>query len=348
MIEMTTGNLLDADVEALVNTVNTVGVMGKGIALQFKRKFPENFRVYAAACKRGEVEPGRMLVVEIAREGNPHFIINFPTKRHWRSPSRLEDVRDGLEALVGEIRERGIRSVAIPPLGCGSGGLDWADVEPLVRNALAKVPGVRALVFAPTTGRAELAAPSQPARLTRGRAVLIKLIEAYGVPGYRLGKLEIQKLCYFLQVAGEPLNLAYSKGKYGPFARNVDHALVDMDGTFVRGVGDRTGRAEIELLAGAARQAEELLGTDEEAFKRLERVRHLIRGFESPYGLELLASVHWVAVVESARTIEAATESVQTWSARKRARYQPEHIAKVWRRLETEGWLHDDPSRAAA
>jgi len=348
MIEAATGNLLDADVEALVNTVNTVGVMGKGIALQFKRRFPANFLAYTAAAKRGEVKPGRMLVVETGLTGNPRYIVNFPTKRHWRTPSRLDDIQEGLAALVHELRERGIRSVAIPPLGCGNGGLDWADVEPLIREALARVPEVRALVFAPTREPAEIAAPAQPARLTRGRALLIKLVQAYGVPGYRLGKVEIQKLCYFLQIAGEPLQLPYSKGKYGPYARNLDHVLVDMEGTFIRGVGDLTGQAAIELCAGAADKADALLDSDDEALRRLARVRRLIRGFESPYGLELLATVHWVVVREGARTLDAATQSVQSWSARKKARYQPEHIAKVWRRLEAEGWLHEDPSRAAA
>jgi O-acetyl-ADP-ribose deacetylase (regulator of RNase III) len=146
------GDLLSADVEALVNTVNTVGVMGKGLALQFKRRFPANFAIYAAACQRGEVEVGRMLIVETARTTTPRFIINFPTKKHWRDPSRLEYVRAGLVALVCEIRERGIRSIAIPPLGCGNGGLTWAAVRPLIDQALEKLTGVRALVFAPDAG----------------------------------------------------------------------------------------------------------------------------------------------------------------------------------------------------
>jgi O-acetyl-ADP-ribose deacetylase (regulator of RNase III) len=323
-------------------------VLGKGIALQFKRRFPETFRAYAAACERGEIKPGRMFVVDTGQAVNPRYIVNFPTKRHWRAPSRLEDIRDGLAALVRELRERGIRSVAIPPLGCGNGGLEWADVEPMIREALADVPEVRAVVFAPTREATELSAPPQPARLTRGRALLIKLLQAYGVPGYRLGRLEVQKLCYFLQAAGEPMKLLYSKGRYGPHARNLDHALVDMEGTFVRGVGDRTRRAEIELLPGAVEKADGLLGSDAEALRRLGRVRQLIRGFESPYGMELLATAHWVAVNEGAKTKEAATMAVQSWSARKRARYQPAHIAKAWRRLQSEDWFEDDASRAVA
>jgi O-acetyl-ADP-ribose deacetylase (regulator of RNase III) len=160
MIESGSGDLLDADVEALVNTVNTVGVMGKGLALQFKRRFPANFATYAAACRRGEVEIGRMLVVETEEPTGPRYIINFPTKKHWRDPSRLEYVTAGLSALVDEVRARGIRSIAVPPLGCGNGGLAWSDVEPLIERAVAGLPEVRVMVFPPSDIRPELARPA--------------------------------------------------------------------------------------------------------------------------------------------------------------------------------------------
>lgn len=149
MIELVHGNLLEADVEALVNTVNTEGVMGKGVALQFKKAFPEMFEAYREACRRGEIEPGRMHVYERRDMLGPRYIINFPTKRHWRQPSRLEDIASGLKALVEQIRSRRIRSVALPPLGCGSGGLEWGKVFPLIQAALDPLENVRALVFPP-------------------------------------------------------------------------------------------------------------------------------------------------------------------------------------------------------
>ena len=166
MIEAGSGNLLSADVEALVNTVNTVGVMGKGLALHFRRKFPANFEIYAAACARGDVEIGRMLVVETktpaagdldlfvkapttAPPARLRYIINFPTKQHWRDPSRLEYLRVGLIALIEEIRARSIRSIAIPPLGCGNGHLAWSDVEPLIKSALFALVDVRVVLFGP-------------------------------------------------------------------------------------------------------------------------------------------------------------------------------------------------------
>jgi O-acetyl-ADP-ribose deacetylase (regulator of RNase III) len=149
MIEYKAGDILAEDAEALVNTVNCVGFMGRGIALEFKRAWPENFMAYAAACRKGEVRPGRMFVSETGQLGNPRYIINFPTKRHWRGKSRIEDIEAGLAALVAEVRNRGIRSIAVPPLGAGLGGLDWADVRPRIERAMKALGDVRVVVFEP-------------------------------------------------------------------------------------------------------------------------------------------------------------------------------------------------------
>lgn len=149
MIHLTKGDIFEADVEALVNPVNCVGVMGLGLALQFRKRFPDNFRDYARACKRGQVEPGRMLIHKTGRLAGPKYIINFPTKRHWRNASRLSDIDSGLDSLVKEIERLRISSIAIPPLGCGLGGLQWSEVHPRIEKALASVPDVRATVFEP-------------------------------------------------------------------------------------------------------------------------------------------------------------------------------------------------------
>jgi O-acetyl-ADP-ribose deacetylase (regulator of RNase III) len=151
MIELTRGDMLRADAEALVNAVNCVGVMGRGIALQFKHAFPANFTAYAAACKRGEVQPGRMLVIETGQLTNPRLIVNFPTKRHWKDKSRVEDIDAGLEALIADVQRLRITSIAVPPLGCGLGGLDWADVRPRIERAFAALPDVHVLVYEPPT-----------------------------------------------------------------------------------------------------------------------------------------------------------------------------------------------------
>jgi O-acetyl-ADP-ribose deacetylase (regulator of RNase III) len=148
-ISYVTGNLLEADTEALVNAVNTVGVMGKGLALQFKQAFSDNYRAYAAACKRGDVRAGEMFVTETQASGVRRLIINFPTKRDWRARSKIEDIEAGLDTLVSEIRARSIRSIALPALGCGLGGLDWEAVRPLIESAFARLPDVRVLVYLP-------------------------------------------------------------------------------------------------------------------------------------------------------------------------------------------------------
>jgi O-acetyl-ADP-ribose deacetylase (regulator of RNase III) len=171
-MEFTRGDLLQVDVEAIVNAVNCVGVMGRGIAAQFKTAYPENFKAYSAACKRKEVVPGRMFIFETGQLTNPRFIVNFPTKRHWRDKSRIEDIEAGLIELIEEVKKRGIKSIAIPPLGCGLGGLDWKVVRPLIERAFAAVPAVRALVFEPNgEGPPEkMAKTPETPRLTPGCA----------------------------------------------------------------------------------------------------------------------------------------------------------------------------------
>lgn len=149
MVEITRGNLLTAGAEVLVNSVNCVGYMGKGVALQFKKAFPENFAEYQKACKAGLVRPGKMFVFETGSMLDPRYIINFPTKRHWRGKSRYEDIEAGLRALVSKVMQLGIRSIAVPPLGCGLGGLDWRRVRPMIEVAFARAPDVRVMLFEP-------------------------------------------------------------------------------------------------------------------------------------------------------------------------------------------------------
>jgi O-acetyl-ADP-ribose deacetylase (regulator of RNase III) len=162
MITFKQGDLFQDRAQALVNPVNCVGIMGKGIALQFKEKFPDNFREYAQACRRKRVQPGRMFVFNTYRPEVHRYIINFPTKRHWRDSSRIEDIKAGTLALAGEIRDRRIESVAIPALGSGLGGLDWDRIRPILESGLRGLENVRITVYEPMP-----AAPAGNAR--RGR-----------------------------------------------------------------------------------------------------------------------------------------------------------------------------------
>lgn len=343
MVEFKSGNLLQADVEALVNTVNTAGVMGKGIALQFKQAFPENFAAYEKAVKRGEVQPGTMFMYETGQMSNPRYIVNFPTKRHWRGKARLDDIEAGLQDLVRVIHEKGIRSIAIPPLGCGFGGLDWDDVRPLIVTALENLPNVAAWVYLPTgTPAAEKmpVATSRP-KLTLGRAALIELIDLYALPGYRVTQLEIQKLAYFLQAAGEPLRLTYVKQQYGPYAENLHFVLQHIEGHYLRGYGARSGGSNLYLLPGAKEEANAFLSEHPDTQERLTRVAHLIQGFETPYGMELLATVHWLSQEDSAvkNDYQVAVHGFENWSQRKREHFRPEHIQTAWERLREQKWL---------
>lgn len=346
MIHITRGNILEANAEALVNTVNCEGFMGKGIALQFKKAFPENFQAYQRACRAGEVQPGHMFVFSTgSMTTNPKYIINFPTKRRWREKSRIEDIQAGLAALVEEVRRLGVGSVAVPPLGCGLGGLDWPEVRPLIEKAFADLPQVEVMLFEPL-GPPQ--AKSMPVRTKRpkwtpARALLIRLMQQYSSLNYRLTLLEIQKLAYFLQEAGQPLRLHYVAHRYGPYAHNLNKVLETLEGHFTRGYGDsQKPDVEIELLPNAAEEAERFLVGNTEALARLQRVADLIEGFETPYGMELLSSVHWV--VSHSKTplsdAEQAILAVHAWNDRKRTLFKPEHIRIAWNRLAEQGWLH--------
>lgn len=344
MVKLTRGNVLKADVEALVNTVNCVGHMGKGIALQFKKAHPKNFEAYRKACDAEQVTPGRMFVFETGSMLNPKYIINFPTKRHWRGRSRMEDIDSGLNALIEEIEKRGIGSVAIPPLGCGLGGLDWNEVRPRIEQAFSALPKVTVLLFEPAGAPEARTMPvgTERPNLTVARALFIKIMHQYSLHAYRLTFLEIQKMAYFLQEAGEPLRLRYEEAIYGPYAPNLNKVLEVLEAHFVRGYGDnQRPDTEINLLPGAVEEANFFLEKNVDSTERLTRVAKLIEGFETPYGMELLSSVHWLAKYHEpvAQNATIATAQLHAWTDRKRRMFKPAHVQIAWDRLNEMGFL---------
>jgi len=345
MIDEGKGNLLQAEAEALVNTVNCVGFMGKGIALQFKQAFPENYEAYHRACEAGEVRPGRMFIFKTGSMVNPKYIINFPTKRHWRGDSKIEDIEAGLKALSEEVRRLGIKSIAVPPLGCGLGGLSWSVVGPMITKAFSQLPDVHVLLFAPHGAPDAKTMPvhTKVPNMTLARALFIKLMEQYTGLAYRLTLLEVQKLAYFLQEAGEPLKLKYEAGPYGPYAENLNKVLQLIEGHFTRGYGDSPKPdRDIELLPGAVDKASAVLESHEKSRARLEKVEELIEGFETPYGMELLSSVHWVAKHSEAPAadVTSAIAAIHAWNDRKRNLFKAPHIQVAWERLQEAGWLN--------
>ena len=335
------------DVDAIVNTVNCVGVMGKGIALQFRNKWPENNRAYEAACKAKEVRLGRMFVFDSGGLVKPNYIINFPTKDHWRGKSSLESIREGLKDLVSQVQRLRIRSIAVPPLGCGNGGLEWSEVRPLIEGAFAELPDVEVRLFEPSGAPdpKSMEVKTRRPRMTAGRAAILKVLDTYRALEYGLSRIEVQKLAYFLQEAGEELKLSFVKHRYGPYSEELRHALNSMEGHFIRGLGDGVVEAEIEPVEDALAEAEEFVKANGHAAleKHVERVAQLIEGFQSPYGMELLATVHWVATREAGvHTFEQALGAVKSWNERKASIMQDAHLRAAWTRLSEQRWL---PSR---
>jgi len=305
MITFTEGNLLEADAEALVNTVNTVGVMGKGIALMFKESFPDNFKAYERACKQKEVRLGKMFVTEREDLLGPKWIINFPTKKHWRNPSKLEWIQQGLNDLKRFIQEKKIRSVAIPPLGTGNGGLEWPKVKALIEATLGSLKETDIIVYEPTAKYQNVAKRGGVEKLTAPRALIAELVRRYSILGIECTLLEVQKLGYFLERSVDVLKLPndfrfeFTANKFGPYSDNLKHLLNSLDGSYLhcdKRIAD-AGPFEPIRFDDAKKDKVVAFLTSPEAkpyLSALEATTELIDGLESPYGLELLSTVDWL------------------------------------------------------
>lgn len=328
MITYTKGNLLEADVDALVNTVNTVGVMGKGIALMFKERFTGNFKQYAAACKEDQVQTGKMFVVHQDALLGPQWIVNFPTKQHWRSKSKMEWIVDGLQDLRIFLIENKVKSVALPPLGAGNGGLSWGAVREQIEVALADIEGVEVIVYEPTSKYQNVAKRSGVEQLTPARALISELIRQYWVLGMECSLLEVQKLAWFLERAiddlipdNNPLKLQFEANKFGPYADKLRHLMGRLDGSYLRCDKrindadpldviwfDETKKALLEVYLKSSEMVDYM--------PALESTSKMIDGFESPFGMELLSTVDWLMVKGGCEpTVEGIRNGLQSWPA---------------------------------
>lgn len=325
MISYAKGNLLDADVEAVVNTVNTVGVMGKGIALLFKDAFPRNFKEYADACKRGEVEVGRMFVTATGELIGPKWVINFPTKKHWRQRTKIEWITEGLGNLRKVLEEESIGSIAIPPLGCGNGGLDWRDVRPVIEDALGSLSGVEVIVYEPTSEYQNVAKRSGVEKLTPARALIAELVRRYSILGFECSLLEIQKLAWFLGRnlkrlgLDDPMDLRFKANKFGPYAHRLTHLLNALDGSYLhceKRIADASPLDAIWFNDSKKEHVALYLQSEEarDYQEALEETSALIDGYQSPHGMELLATVDWLICEEGiAPTVEDVTNGLRKW-----------------------------------
>ncbi len=341
MITYKTGDMLAAPVEALVNTVNTVGVMGKGIALQFKERFPENYKAYVAAVKRGEVVVGSMLVTTLNRMDQLRYLINFPTKQHWKSPSKLDFIQEGLRDLRRTLLDLEIRSVALPPLGCGNGGLDWAMVKPMIEAALSDLD-VDIQVYEPSAAvltRLENEAAPKPVKLTPPRAMMLSLLYHYRQLGEYASEFAAEKLMYFLQRVGEPqLQLNFQKHFYGPYSGKVRHVLYALNGQYLNGVSDKSNRPfdPIELHLDRMEEVKQFVAEQTSASQRtrLEMLLELLDGFQSPAGLELLASLDFLILEHKSFDIGLLGNALKIWSGRKKRLFTDHQIAVALKRLQ--------------
>lgn len=324
MIRFTEGNLLEAQTEALVNTVNTVGVMGKGIALMFKERFPKNTAAYAAACKAGNVQTGKVFVTETGELMGPRWIVNFPTKRHWRAKSQIEWIVDGLVDLRQFIEEKRIRSIAIPPLGAGNGGLNWRDVKPHLVRELGKLDGVDIVVYEPTAWYQNVRKKQGREELTPARALIAELVRRYWVLGIECSLLEVQKLAWFLERAIEsqglvnPLKLDFQARHYGPYADRLRHLLDALDGSYLDSKKRISDSDPLDPIWFNEKQRDKVafyLKTEaSEYLPALEKTTRLIDGFESPFGLELLSTVDWLLSHQGVRLEPSAVrEELSRW-----------------------------------
>jgi O-acetyl-ADP-ribose deacetylase (regulator of RNase III) len=327
MMTFLQGNLLDASTEALVNTVNTVGVMGKGIALMFKEAFPNNFRAYAEAVKRKEVRIGHMFVTENRAFDGPKWLINFPTKKHWRQPSKLEWVIEGLQDLRRVVEEKRIQSIALPPLGCGNGGLDWSEVRPEVERVFIDLSDVDVWVFEPTPKYRNVAKRTGIMKLTPARALVAEMIRRYWVLGIECTYLEVQKLCWFLERTihelgfEDPLDLRFVADNYGPYSDRLRHLLNGLDGSYLhcdKRLSD-AGPSDTIWFDEERRPFVDLFLKQETSRSLrviLDRTAERIDGFESPLGMELLSTVDWLIQREHCEpNLSAIREGLKRWPA---------------------------------
>lgn len=334
MIQYVHGDLLKSPAEALVNTVNCVGTMGKGIALSFKKRFPDNFKAYKLACNKKQVQPGVMFIYSMNNLFETRYIINFPTKNHWREKSKLSYITDGLQDLIRVIKEYQISSIAIPPLGCGNGGLKWSEVKPLIEQYLHDL-NCDIYVYEPYSSNFYYMYKGMDEK----QASLLCAMDAYAQPKLgNLSRLEIQKLAYFLQVLGEPLGLKFVKGLCGPFSKQLNNVLKNFEYNYYieDDVHDDSPETdEIKVNELKLTEAKHIVESNAALMQIISRLKKLIFRFETPYGLELLATVHWVTqeFPNSANNLDFITEKVRTWNNRKRVMFKEYHVKMAYKKL---------------
>jgi O-acetyl-ADP-ribose deacetylase (regulator of RNase III)/uncharacterized protein YwgA len=362
-IHVMTGDMFESGAQTLVNTVNTEGVMGKGIALQFKKRYPDMFEDYLARCKAGEVRMGRPYIY---KERLYPWIVNFPTKKHWRSISRLEDIEVGLDYLAAHYKEWGVTSLAVPPLGCGEGGLEWRVVGRVLYERLSDFD-IPVTLYAPfgtpheqlshefLGSELEDAFDQGPVRLPPSWVALVEILHRLEQEPYRwpVGRTMFQKIAYFATEEGLPTNLEFSRGSYGPFAsglkrleaRLMANGLLRED---KRPHGNmyviRTGRSYTEGVAAYRQELNEWTAI-------IDRVADLFMRFDTTQS-EIAATVHFAATrLVTPRPRKRASElqvfeAVKQWKMKRKPPLRLPDVATTIRTLNVMGWVQLEPSKS--
>jgi O-acetyl-ADP-ribose deacetylase (regulator of RNase III)/uncharacterized protein YwgA len=330
MIKYITGNILESDAKALINTVNTVGFMGKGIALQFKKAYLNNFKAYAEACKRNEVQVGKLFVTKDSNlSSGEKYIINFPTKTDWRKPSEYYYVEAGLDDLVNVLTNYNIESVAIPPLGSGNGGLDWEKVKRIIEDKLRGLD-VEIIVYEPTK-QIKDKLKNERVKLTDARALLLYVLYDLVRNGEFVSEFSAEKICYFLQRFGgrKYFKLNYSPNFYGPYSGKVRFVLNVLNGSYVMGYSDMNKKPfePLTLVADGYETVKNHIEGKPELFSIANKTISFLSGFYSDFALELLSTIDYISIQHRIIDKSLINDELKNWSDRKRSMFSnPKYI----------------------
>lgn len=331
MIKYITGNILDSKAQALVNTVNTEGVMGKGIALQFKKAFPTNFKLYKEACKQQNIGIGQLFVAKDSNlASGEKLIINFPTKTTWRKPSEYIYIEKGLDDLLKIIETHNIKSIAIPPLGAGNGGLEWENVKTIIEKKLAHLKDIDVFIYEPSLAIKEHM-KSERIKLTDGRALLLYVLFDLVKNGEYVSEFSSEKVCYFLQRFGAKkyFNLNFEPKFYGPYSGKVRYVLNILNGSYIIGYSGMNKKPfePISLVADGYEDVTNYVNSNEELLSIANKTTSFLTGFYSDFALELLSSLDYLSKKHNTTDLNFLKDKLESWSDRKRSLFSnPKYI----------------------
>lgn len=334
MIHYLKGNILESNAMALVNTVNLEGVMGKGIALQFKNQFPENYKLYQKACKEKRIGIGRLFVTKEQTVFGVKTIINFPTKTDWRKPSEYSYIEKGLDDLIRIIGDYNIQSIAIPPLGSGNGGLNWEIVKTMIENKLASLQ-INIMVYEPNAHIVEKM-KSERVTLTPARALLLYVLFDLVRHGEYVSEFSSEKVCYFLQRFGaeDLFKLKYEPNYYGPYSGKVRYVLNALNGSYIMGYSDMNKKPfeSLSLVVDSFDEIETFIERDDNLKDIARKTKAFLDGFYSDFGLELLSSIDYLMRQYGTISVDDIYNHLSQWSHRKGKVFKDHRFIEIARK----------------